>query len=81
MYSVVIRSDPKTSSQIAEVRVWALGFAQQEGKRRVARTWWVLVAGEAPDENRGTWRRSAAAVAQSSPLARRKRGRGRAHAW
>jgi hypothetical protein len=26
-----------------------LGFAQQEGKRRVEPTWWVLVASEGPD--------------------------------
>ena len=37
----------------------------------------MLVAGEAPDENRGTWRRSAAAVAQSSPQEIKKNERKR----
>lgn len=34
--------------------------------RRGGHTWWVLVAGERPDEYLGTWRR-AAAVGQSLP--------------
>jgi hypothetical protein len=49
-----------------------LGLAQKEAKRRGARTWWVLIAGEGPGEDPakglmmlhlGTWRRAAAAAA------------------
>ena len=29
----LIRSDPNTESQIAQIRVWVLRFAQKEGKR------------------------------------------------
>jgi hypothetical protein len=38
--------------QIKIAWVWELGFAQQEGKKRGGRTWWVLVAGEGP-QNKG----------------------------
>jgi hypothetical protein len=50
-----------------------LGFEKHERTRRGGRTWRMLVAGEGP-ENRdlGTSRRAAAAVAQSSPLERRR---------
>ena len=43
MYTLAIRSDPNTDSQIAYVWVWVLSFTQQEGKRRGWQTWWVLV--------------------------------------
>ena len=48
--------------------VWVHGFAQRERERRGGHTWWVLVAGEGPDEDLGRWRRDAAAVVQSSGL-------------
>ena len=60
--------NPNTNSQIAEVRLWVLGFAQQLGMRRGGRTWWVLVAGDGPSEDLG----AAAAVVQSSPRERKR---------
>jgi len=45
-------SDPNTDSLL--FRSGMLRFAQQEGKRRGGRTWWVLVAGEGPVEHRIT---------------------------
>jgi hypothetical protein len=54
-----------------------LGLAQKEAKRRGARTWWVLIAGEGPGEDLakgltmlhlGTWRREAAAAAAVAQL-------------
>ena len=52
--------------QIAQSpRVWVLGFAQ-EGERSGGNTLYELVAGEGTDEDLDTWRRAAAAVAQSS---------------
>jgi hypothetical protein len=45
----------------------ALGFGSishsKRGRERGRHTWWVLVAGQGPDEDLGTWRRAAAAVA------------------
>jgi len=63
----LIRSDPNTESQIAQIRVWVLRFAQKEGKRgaragRAYLVWWVLVAGKGSDEDLGSWS-TAAAVA------------------
>jgi hypothetical protein len=46
--------------QLAQVRVWVVGFAQQDGKRKGWSYRWVLVAGEVPGEGPGTCRRSAA---------------------
>lgn len=66
MHKLVNRSDPMTDSQIAQVRDWELGFAQEEGKKWGAHTWWVLVASEGTDEEVTTCRRTAAAVAQLS---------------
>ena len=44
------RAAGRETKQIANlVRVWVLGFAQQEGKRWGRHTW-VLVAGEGHDE-------------------------------
>jgi hypothetical protein len=34
MHKLAIRTDPKTNSETAYVRVWAPGSAQQERKRR-----------------------------------------------
>jgi len=34
-----------------------VGFAKQERKRRDGRTWWVLVAGEGPEDGE-TWETS-----------------------
>lgn len=65
MHKLVNRSDPMTDSQIAQVRDWELGFAQEEGKKWGAHTWWVLVASEGTDEEVTTCRRTAA-VAQLS---------------
>jgi hypothetical protein len=65
-----------------------LGLAQKEAKRRGARTWWVLIAGEGPGEDLakgltmlhlGTWRR-AAAVAQLRHSEGGERVSERAHA-
>ena len=45
-----------------------LGFAQQEGTGRGGHTWWMLVAGEGPDEDLASWREARAALlAQFSP--------------
>lgn len=46
MRKLAIRTDPKTNSEIAEVRVWAPGPAQQGGEEKGWRTWRVLVDGE-----------------------------------
>jgi len=73
MYTTLIIGSDQIQIEIAWV--WELGFAQQErkrrggkrrgGKRRGGRTWWVLVAGEGPeDRGLGT---AAAATAKSSP--------------
>jgi hypothetical protein len=79
MYTLVITSDPNSNSQIASVRVRELGYAQQRGKRRVAGTWWVLVAGKGPDEElvKGPTRTWAPGVGhrRQSPSCRRARGR------
>jgi len=45
-------------------------FRMQVRYNRSVLAWWVLIAGEEPDENLGTWRRAAAAVAQASPEGR-----------
>lgn len=59
MYKLAIISDPNRNTAICiELGFVVLGFAlaQQEGTRRhahcVAHTWWVLVAGNRPDEDR-----------------------------
>jgi hypothetical protein len=43
-----IKSDP--DMRIASSRVWVLGLAQHERKRRGGRTCWVLVAGRGPED-------------------------------
>jgi hypothetical protein len=43
-----------------QVRVWVLGFVQQEGKTKGWAYLVVLAAGEWPEEDLGTWRREAA---------------------
>jgi hypothetical protein len=53
--------------QIEIAWVWELGFAQQERKKRGGRTWWVLVAGEGP-QNKGL---CTAAAASRRPPSRR----------
>ena len=59
-----------------------LGFAQREGKGRSAHTWWVLVAGEGPNEDLakgpttldlGTW--EPGVRRRSASCARRERER------
>jgi len=61
MYTTLIIGSDQIQIEIAWV--WELGFAQQErkrrggkrrdGKRRGGRTWWVLVAGEGPEDRAG----------------------------
>jgi len=48
--TLVLRPDRNTNSQIAHVRVWVLGFPQQERKRRGGRTCRVPFADEGPSE-------------------------------
>jgi len=50
-----------------------LDFAQREGKTKGRTYLGVLVAGEGPREDLGTWRRAVATVAQPSPRERRER--------
>jgi len=59
-----------------------LGFAQQEGKGRGGHAWWMLVAGEGPDEDlaRGGADRPVVAARKGRPRERereRERERGR----
>jgi len=49
MYTLVLRTDPNTDTQIARVRVRGARFRTQEGKRRGAHTWCVLVTGKGTD--------------------------------
>jgi len=51
MYTTLIIGSDQIQIEIAWV--WELGFAQQERKRRGGRTWWVLVAGEGPEDRAG----------------------------
>jgi len=56
-----------------------LGFAQQEGKGRGGHAWWMLVAGEGPDEDlaRGGADRPVVAARKGRPREReRERERG-----
>jgi hypothetical protein len=64
MYMLVIRPDPNINSQIAKVRVWMIGFAQQQGHIRGGHTGLVLLASKGPAEDLGTWRGAASAVTQ-----------------
>jgi hypothetical protein len=73
-----IKSDP--DMRIASSRVWVLGLAQHERKRRGGRTCWVLVAGRGPEDRYlGIWRRASASAAGEQPPSRRPE-RQRAHA-
>ena len=84
-YTLVIRPDPNTNSQIAHVRVWGLGFLQQERKRRGGRTCRVPFADEGHSEELakgtktcapGVRRRRRSAVQSSRRSQERDRARG-----
>ena len=69
-----IRSDTNTNCLSLEARFrTAVKGRQGVGRER---TWWILVAGEDPeDRDLGTWGRATAATAQSSPQPAGEKGR------
>ena len=72
--TLALRADPRHGGTLG---FGMLGFAQQEGKGRGGHAWWMLVAGEGPDEDlaRGGADRPVVAARKGRPREReRERG-------